>query len=361
MLLQLKSLRETPYTFIISIAVLTGIAAIGSSIVTGVPLRDPEGFMGPAYIRLPVLAAMIFGVALIPAGIRRCGWRAAPRGMVEVVRYEWTLKRVLHICTGLLAFYLCYVGYRNLKSVLPIYTDQLLWDTELAQLDQWIFGGVNPAFIFQDLFGVGLSAALLSFVYLAYLPLVPISVGVALVVCRDLSVGAWFATAISLNWVVGVLSYYVLPAVGPIYYQPQYYEALPETGTSSLQASLWDNRIAFLADPVTADVIHGVAAFASLHCSVTFTMALFAHKTIQNALLRWATWTFFGLTFLATLYFGWHYLVDSVAGVFIGWLCVAIGQWATGNRRARSPARHDRSSAAGVSPPVQRLGRADLG
>lgn len=354
-LLQTKHLRKSPYTFIISVAVLTGIAAIGSSIVTGVPLRDPEGFMGPAYIRLPLLAALIFGVALLPAGIRRCGWRSAPRGMVEVVRYEWTFKRVLHICTGLLAFYLCYVGYRNLKSVLPIYTDKVLWDTELAQLDQWIFGGVNPAFIFQDIFGVDLSAVFLSFIYLAYLPLVPISVGVVLVACRDLYVGAWYATAISLNWVMGVLSYYALPAVGPIYYQPQYYQALPETGTSGLQASLWENRTEFLADPVAADVIHGVAAFASLHCSVTFAMALFAHKTVQNAVLRWSAWAFFGLTFLSTLYFGWHYLVDSVAGVFIGWLCVAIGQWATRKRRATDPADHDRPSAAGVSPPIQRL------
>ncbi|GAA4835163.1 hypothetical protein GCM10023354_13640 [Garicola koreensis] len=337
-------MRESPYAFIICIGVLTGIAAVGSSVVTGVPLRDPEGFVGPAYIRLPVLAMLIFAIALLPAGIRRCGWRAAPRGMVEVVRYEWTLKRILHICTGLLAFYLCYVGYRNLKSVLPIYTDQLLWDTELAQLDQWMFGGVNPAYIFQDLFGVGFSAVLLSFVYLAYLPLVPISVGVVLVVCRDLSVGAWYATAISLNWVMGVLSYYALPAVGPIYYQPQYYAALPETGTSSLQAALWENRTEFLADPVTADVIHGVAAFASLHCSVTFAMALFAHKTIQSAVLRWAAWAFFGLTFLATLYFGWHYLVDSIAGVFIGWLCVTLGQWATRNRRMRRPTGHERSA-----------------
>src|SRR5690625_3607442 len=92
MLPHVSSVRESPYTFIICIAVLTGIAAVISSAVTGVPLRDPEGFMGPAYIRLPVLGALIFGIALIPAGIRRCGWRAAPRGIVEVVRYEWTVK-----------------------------------------------------------------------------------------------------------------------------------------------------------------------------------------------------------------------------------------------------------------------------
>lgn len=331
----MKTLRQWPYTLISCIAIIIALFAIGASLETGVPLRDPEGFLGPAYIRLPLLAGLLFGAGLIPAAIRRCGWREIPRGIVEVVRHEWTLRRVFYICTGLLAFYLCYVGYRNLKSVLPIYTDGVLWDTELAQLDLWMFGDVNPAFVLQDMFGVGVTAVVLSFVYLFYLPLIPISLGVVLVFSRDLSVGAWYTTALSLNWAVGTISYYMLPAVGPIYYQPQYYDALPDTNTAGLQDALWNNRLEFLADPLASDMIHGVAAFASLHCSVTFTMALFAHKTVRSALLRWAAWLFFGLTFVATLYFGWHYLVDSLAGVVIGWMCVLIGAWATGNLKAR--------------------------
>jgi len=328
-LVQMNSLRRWPYTFIICVAFLTIIGAIAASVHTGVPMRDPEGFLGPAYIRLPLIALLLFAVGLVPAAIRRCGWRSIPRGMLEIIKYEWTWKRVFYIGTGFFAFYLCYVGYRNLKSVLPIYTDGVLWDTELAQLDKWMFGGVNPAFVMQDVFGVGVSAEILSIFYLAYMPLIPLSIGVVLVLCRNLATGAWFVTAISLNWVMGAISYYAFPAVGPVYYQQQYYQALPETGTTALQATLWDNRLEFLADPVAAEVIHGVAAFASLHCSVTFAIALFAHKTSSNAILRWGAWIFFGATFIATVYFGWHYVVDSIAGVFIGWMCVAIGQRVT--------------------------------
>ncbi|WP_150461125.1 phosphatase PAP2 family protein [Nesterenkonia ebinurensis] len=329
----MEFVRRWPYTFISVVAILTVVAAIAASSYTGVGLRDPEGFLGPAYIRLPLLAALMFLAGLIPAAIRRSGWKQIPRGVVEVIKHEWTLRRILYICTGLLAFYICYVGYRNLKSVLPLLTDEVLWDTELAALDLWMFGNVNPAFVFQDMFGTGISAAVLSFVYLIYLPVVPISLGVVLVFSRDLTVGAWYATAMSLNWIVGTVSYYILPAVGPIYYEGTQwaYAALPETNTSALQDALWRNRETFLADPAGADVIHGVAAFASLHCSVTFTMALFAHLVIKNKLLRIVGWAFFGLTFIATLYFGWHYLVDSLAGVLIGWLCVAVGAWATGN------------------------------
>lgn len=334
----MNSIRRRPYIFIICVAVLITIAAFAASVHTGVPLRDPEGFLGPAYIRLPLIALLLFIVGLVPAAIRRNGWRDIPRGMVEVVKYEWTWKRVLYICTGFLAFYLCYVGYRNLKSVLPIYTDGVLWDAELAQLDQMMFGGANPAFVMQDLLGVGLSAEILSLFYLAYMPLIPLSIGVVLVLCRNIATGAWYVTAISLNWVIGTISYYAFPAVGPVYYQQQYYNALPENGTTALQGALWDNRLEFLADPIAAEVIHGVAAFASLHCSVTFAIALFAHRTSSNAVLRWAAWIFFGATFVATVYFGWHYLIDSIAGVAIGWACVSIGQRVTNSRSIRGEA-----------------------
>lgn len=325
----MNSVRNRPYTFIVCVAIITIVAAILASLHTGVPLRDPEGFLGPAYIRLPLIAALLFAIGLIPAAIQRSGWRNIPQGMVDVVKHEWTWKRVLYICTGFLAFYLCYVGYRNLKSVLPIYTDGVLFDAQLSELDKWMFGGTNPAFVMQDFFGIGLSAEFLSIIYLAYMPLIPLSIGVVLVLCRNLAQGAWFVTAISLNWVIGTISYYAFPAVGPVYYQDQYYQVLPETGTSALQAALWDNRLEFLADPLAGETIHGVAAFASLHCSVTFAIALFAHKTTASKLLRWAAWIFFGATFVATVYFGWHYLIDSIAGVALGWICVAIGQRVT--------------------------------
>jgi hypothetical protein len=44
---------------------------------------------------------------------------------------------------------------------------------------------------------------------------------------------------------------------------------------------------------------------------------------------------FFGITVLATLYFGWHYVVDDIAGMGIGWASVTIAARATGHRRAR--------------------------
>ena len=154
-----------------------------------------------------------------------------------------------------------------------------------------------------------------------------------LVLCRDLSVGAWYATSLSLNWVLGAVSYYILPALGPVYVRPDLFAGLPDSGVGELQTALLRNRLEFLADPRSSDVIQGVAAFASLHVSVTFALALFLQRTASTRPLRIAAWTFFGLTFLATIYFGWHYVLDNLAGMLIGYVAVVVGGWATGQRR----------------------------
>ncbi|GAA3281237.1 hypothetical protein GCM10020260_06510 [Nesterenkonia halobia] len=328
-------IRRWPYTFAVCLSLAVGVAAMVASAQVGVPMKDPDGFLGPAYVRLPLLALLIFATGIIPAALRRRSWRELPQGVIDVVRHEWSLYRVFAIGIGLLAFYCCYVGYRNLKNVLPIYRDGVLFDEQLLAFDRWLGGGVDPAVLLHTILGTGLTADFLSFIYLAYLPLVPISLGFFLVCSRRISVGAWYATALSLNWVLGVVSYYLIPSLGPIFARPDLFRVLPETGVSDLQGALLYNRLDFLADPTMSEKIHGIAGFASLHVSVTFTAALFMHYTGQRLLMRVCAWAFFGLTMVATLYFGWHYIPDNVAGMAIGWGSVAIGAWATGNTRRR--------------------------
>ena len=50
-----------------------------------------------------------------------------------------------------------------------------------------------------------------------------------------------------------------------------------------------------------------------------------------------ALWTFLGLTMVATLYFGWHYVVDDIAGLAIGAIAVPIAGVATGHLRPEIP------------------------
>lgn len=343
-------MRRWPYTFAVSLSIAVGLTAIIASQQLNVPLRDPDGFLGPAYIRLPLIGFLFFAAGILPSAIKRGGLRGVPRAVRQILRDEWTWARVGYITTGLVSFYVCYVSYRNLKSALPLVREDVLFDHDMLQLDHFLMFGNNPAEILHSVLGTGFAAQVLATSYISYLPLIPLLLGAFLVWNRDLSLGAWFATALSLNWVLGVISYYALPTLGPAFAQSQMFQDLPNTSASALQQSLFKAGAGFKDDP-TGSYTYGIAGFASLHVSVVVTACLFFERSGQRAIVRIAGWAFLVTTVLATIYFGWHYLADDVAGAFIGWLSVSIGAWASGNRgRRRRKHEHEMSPAEESEP-----------
>ncbi|HYH89884.1 MAG TPA: CDP-diacylglycerol--glycerol-3-phosphate 3-phosphatidyltransferase, partial [Solirubrobacteraceae bacterium] len=235
---------------------------------------------------------------------------------------------------GLLSFYVTYLSYRNLKGFLPFLTDQD-YDPDLLSLDRSMFFGHDPGPFLHDLLGTGIAAHVLSTVYLFFLAFIPISLGAALIASANPIPGLWYVTALGLNWVLGVVSYLIIPSLGPIFVAPDLYATLPETGTSALQTALVYER----HDALAGGGAQSIAAFASLHVSVVFTAALIAQLLKVNRLLRIALWTFLALTMVATLYFGWHYIVDDIAGLAIGAIAVPVAGVATGHLRPSVPLR----------------------
>jgi hypothetical protein len=122
-----------------------------------------------------------------------------------------------------------------------------------------------------------------------------------------------------------VLSYFVLPSMGPAFTEPQLFGSLPDTGSSMLQHTLLEDRRTFVGDPVGSGELQSIAAFASLHISIVFAGALIAQLLRAPRALRIGMWVYLGLTFPATIYFGWHYVVDDVAGLLIGVIAVYGG------------------------------------
>lgn len=331
-------MRRTPHTFGLALSAFALAVAFAASLYLDIPLKDPEGFLGPAYVRLPVIALAFFAAGIIPQSIYRYGWRRMGHGIVQILRAEWSLARALHIVAGLLTFFICYVSYRNMKSFLPLLRTNddgsvLLYDSQLLRLDHWLGLGHNPGELLHSMLGTSFSAQVLATVYVSYLMLVPVSLGAFLVLFRDVTRGAWYATALGVNWVLGAVSYYLLPTLGPAFAQPQSFRDLDGTGASALQQSLMKAGWFFREDP-KADSIYGIAGFASLHVSVVLTACLFFRATNVHRYLRAAAWTYLVLVIVSTSYFGWHYLADDIAGAVIGWVAYVVGAWATGNRRA---------------------------
>ncbi|MDQ4125340.1 MAG: phosphatase PAP2 family protein, partial [Actinomycetota bacterium] len=337
-----------PYLVVMTLAAATAAVTCAVALALDLPLRDPDGVAGPAYVRLPLVIALLFALDIVPRAVarnRRLGglWRA----LVGVVRERWTWRRARLVLAGLISFYLVYVGYRNLKSFLPFARDGVA-DDALLDLDRAMGLGTEPSVLLHTVLGTGVSAHVLSVVYVFFLIFVPISLGAALVWTRDLRRGAWWVTALCVNWVLGVISYYVLPSLGPVFAEPALFAALPDTGVSDLQAALWRHRVEVLADPHATSNVHGIAGFASLHVSIVFSAALMAQLLGLARFVRWALWVFVALTVLATIYFGWHYVVDDVAGFAIGAAAVWLGAVATGHAgRLRGGRGRGRSPVSG--------------
>ncbi len=310
-----------------------GLLAIVTSLALDKRLIDPEGFLGPAWIRLPLMALGAFALDVVP----RTLWasRLQPAAMWPVVRHRvrthWTKERITLVALGLTCFYVTYVSYRNLKSFLPFVMGEEKYDRELHILDQWLFFGQEPAVVLHEVLGSGVSAHVLSTIYMWYLPMVPLAMAAWVVWSRNISFGYWYATSQCLGWSLGTASYYMLPTLGPGFEYPWLYEGLATSGASTLMDSLFYGR----ANVLHADLegaMNSVAGFASLHTAITLLWALMAQYTIRSRWVHWVLWANFGLTIVATLYFGWHYVADDIGGIAIALVAFYVGGLATGQK-----------------------------
>lgn len=296
---------------------------------------DPEGFLGPSWLRLPLLVLGALLLDMLPRAL----WysRLHPAKMWPIVRERWhehwNRERMTLVVLGLVCFYITYVSYRNLKSFLPeaMGLDRD-FDRPLHLLDQALFLGNEPAVVLHSVLGTGIVAHVLSTIYLWFLPMVPLGLTAWLIWSRNISYGYWFATSQCLAWSLGTASYYILPTTGPGFEYPWLYKDLDNTGTTQLMEALYYGREAvnWWADYDVA--VQSVAGFASLHCAITLLVALMAQYTIKTRWVHWVLWANFAITIVATLYFGWHYVADDIAGIAIGIISFYVGGIASGQK-----------------------------
>jgi CDP-diacylglycerol--glycerol-3-phosphate 3-phosphatidyltransferase len=314
----------------LGIAMAMALATAIVSLSDGLEVRDTDKMLSTRILLVLGTFGFFILVDLVPRAIRHPG--PIHRALPAVARARWNRRRVGAVALGFVSFYVTYLSYRNLKGFLPFLTDQD-FDPRLLSLDHSLFLGHDPGPLLHSLLGTGIAAHVLSSVYLFFLAFVPISLGAALIASSNPIPGLWYVTALGINWTLGVVSYLMLPSLGPVFVAPDRYSNLPETGTAALQHALIYERHEALA----GQAAQSIAAFASLHVSVVFTAALIATLLHLPRLLRVALWTFLGLTMVATLYFGWHYVVDDIAGLGIGAIAVLLGGIATGHLHPQIP------------------------
>jgi hypothetical protein len=339
-----RSLGWRPIGAGVLVAAVTLSAALLAAAEAGFAFRDPDNVAALYVLEVGAGVALLVWLDVYLRARRRTGRRWPSRAAMGAVRRErWTPKRMAAVGVAIVAFYVTYLAYRNLKAALPLLRPGDLFDPQLADVDRSIFFGSDPAALLHDLLGTGIAAHVLSTFYVAFIVFLPLSLGLALVFAERLHAALVYTTALSINWILGAASYFLLPALGPVYYEPGGFAALPHTEVARLQELLMDDRIAFLADTATGTP-QAIAAFASLHIAMSFTALLAAYLFGLGRRVKRGLWAWFAITNLATIYLGWHYVLDNVAGLVIGATALLLARLLVGPEPASPPRRAPRVS-----------------
>lgn len=127
-------------------------------------------------------------------------------------------------------------------------------------------------------------------------------------------------------YLVGAFSYYALPALGPVFYNPDLFKFIKifAPHTYDIQQLLVHNTSAAQARFTTItqlDVFGFIASMPSLHL---------AHETImiyysrQSKIALLASGIFFVGTSISVLIFGWHYTIDIPIGILFGFIMIKL-------------------------------------
>jgi hypothetical protein len=313
------------------VALVAFIAAIIATDAAGIPIRDPDHVAGKRLFGVFWMVGLLIVLDIVIRAARRAhGWRPSFADVAAVWRDRWTLRRGIAVGAALLSFYATYLAYRNLKSVVPLLRPGDLFDHQLATIDRAMLAGYDPASVMHSIFGTSVIASQgFSTAYMLFFAFIPATLAFAVVFSSNLQAGLFYVTAQSLNWVLGAASYFLLPSLGPIYAQPGMFSEIQGTGATRLQEILMQQRLEFLHDPLVGSA-QSIAAFSSLHVSIFFTGALAAHLLGLRRVFKFAAWLMLALTAGATIYLGWHYIVDDIGGLAIGAMAVLLARALTG-------------------------------
>jgi membrane-associated phospholipid phosphatase len=335
-------------------ALALALATVVVSWIQDLPIRDPDGVAVPTYVRLPFILLLAWLLDVVPRAVARSGrhWGALWGHLRSVARERWTRSHVVFAVSGLGAWYVCYAAFRNLKSYVP-FVHETVFDDTFERIDRAIWLGNDPANVLHSWFGTGWAAEFFSLIYVIWIVLIPVSLAIALVWTRHPAAGSWFVTAVAVDWVIGVATYFALPTLGPIYSSPGDFTDLRHTYATTLENNLLKDRLDVLSDPHGTHAVQTIAAFPSLHVGIMVTVCLFLTLIGAARWIRITSWVFLVLTVLSTIYLGWHFSLDALGGAMLGTVAVWVAAIGTGNHVGGRPRLVDRGGYDPVASDTQ--------
>jgi hypothetical protein len=268
---------------------------------------------------LVMLSYMVGGIAVrVVVGLFTHTWRDYLR---VVRRPEWMVDSLRLVLGAALIAH----TYAWIKLVVPLYHPRL-FDRELWDLEQRIFFGVSPNIFFVTAFKDALRVFDWAYARVFFTSMV---IGFGFFLSHpSRRVRLAFATGNSFLWIVGAWLYMAVPSLGPAYRFPEVWFAFADSMSWShySQAVLMKNYQIVMKLRTTSapfNILFGIAAFPSLHVGYqTFVFCWMRRIWIYGQIV-------FGVfvlaIFIGSIVTGWHYMLDSIAGLVLGASAYAAG------------------------------------
>jgi hypothetical protein len=291
----------------IAIAGVTMACAVGIRTFTGFS-GQPNGTTGLKMAIAAVTVAALWRFLRHLFGL----WRAGvtnPIGRIKAnLRIALADFAPIAIGVAVISTFLYWITFLKsmIVAVVPFWADE-----PLAMIDRWLF--IDPQQI-----------------ALALLPSVPaislfygmwhaVHLGGILWVLhwRDLR-KAHFIISFMLTWTIGMALAYIFSSAGPIF-TGRYDPSLAPEAVRRIVDFLWTNY-----KNSGAQLGGGISAFPSMHVALAVWFAL----VLQARRATWLGVAYVIGIFAGSIILGWHYAMDSVAGIAVALLAHRIaGQW----------------------------------
>ena len=235
--------------------------------------------------------------------------------------------------------------YFWIKLVVPLMRPNLL-DQELWDLDQATMFGFSPNILFLEIFSQPVAMRVVDWSY-ARIFFASMTVAFSFFLSSpSRRIRLAFSTGNTVMWLVGAWLYMLVPSLGPALRFPEVWmpfaEGLPIT--QHFQALLMKNYREVLRLPLgtagNVQLMLGIGAFPSLHVAFqTYTFLWMRRLWIYGQIVFGV---FCVIIFIGSVVTGWHYLIDSLAGIVLaaGSYLVAARLWKVREwRRLRAATR----------------------
>lgn len=271
-----------------------------------------SGWDNYLYFFFAMLVPVFGGIALVGALVLKYLGRLESRDANPFTK-EY-LKSFLRI---FITLFVGFYAYSHLKVLIPLVNGEN-YDGLFANLDTLLFFGVSPTLLMLKI----KDPYFIKLMYLSYASFYPafcLSIGVSFLQ-KNLTALRKLVMGILVIYIMGIFLYYLFPSWGPLFFTPELFSDIPNIW----QNILWKGHLAVQISPQNFETTQflGVAAFPSLHGAHFLFLMLVAwryHRPLFYIYIPWGI-----LLYISTIYMGWHYVVDLIAGVFMAFLAIYV-------------------------------------